>query len=77
MSSAIEDEMAVFVKKLRRILKNNGKFAREDGQSNDKKFRPFDEMSSERRREGKSISKKSSNSVKCYTCGGIGHYDVD
>ncbi|XP_016651030.1 PREDICTED: uncharacterized protein LOC107881542 [Prunus mume] len=60
-SSGFEDEMALFVKKFRRILKDKGKFAREGSSGSEKLFRP-------------STDRKS---VKCFTCGGIGHYAAD
>ncbi|XP_021820333.1 uncharacterized protein LOC110762044, partial [Prunus avium] len=74
---AFEDEMALFVKKFRRILKNKGKFAREDSSSSERKFRSSTDRSNERNKDVKPFTKDFRKSVKCFTCGGIGHYAAD
>ncbi|CAL2227934.1 unnamed protein product [Prunus armeniaca] len=76
-SSGFEDEMALFVKKFRRILKDKGKFAREGSSGSEKKFRPSTDRFNERNKDVKPFTKDFRKSVKCFTCGGIGHYAAD
>lgn len=79
-SSAIEDEMTLFVRKFGRILQDKGSFDREDGLARERKFRPSGVWSSERNEDEKSYPReswKSSNPPKCFTSGGIRHYAVD
>ncbi|XP_021816111.1 uncharacterized protein LOC110758542 [Prunus avium] len=76
-SSDFEDEMALFVKKFRRILKDKGKFAREGSSGSERQFRPSTDRSNERNKDVKPFTKDFRKSVKCFTCGGIGHYAAD
>ncbi|KAI5339506.1 hypothetical protein L3X38_018778 [Prunus dulcis] len=76
-SSAFKDEMALFVKKFRRILKNKGKFAREESSGSERKFRPSTDRFNEWNKDVKPFTKDFRKSVRCFTCGGIGHYVVD
>ncbi|CAL9028709.1 unnamed protein product [Prunus brigantina] len=76
-SSGVEDEMALFVKKFRRILKDKGRFAREGSSGSEKLFRPSTDRSNERNKDVKPFTKDFRKSVKCFTCGGIGHYAAD
>ncbi|XP_020415606.1 uncharacterized protein LOC109948093 [Prunus persica] len=76
-SSVFEDEMALFVKKFRRILKDKGKFAREGSSGSERHFRPSTDWSNERNKVVKPFTKDFRKSVKCFTCGGIGHYAAD
>ncbi|CAL2237160.1 unnamed protein product [Prunus armeniaca] len=76
-SSGFEDEMALFVKKFRRILKDKGKFAREGSSGSEKLFRPSTDRSNERNKDVKPFTKDFRKSVKCFTCVGIGHYAAD
>ncbi|CAL9012448.1 unnamed protein product, partial [Prunus brigantina] len=76
-SSGFEDEMALFVKKFRRILKDKGKFAREGSSGSGRQFRPSTDRSNERNKDVKPFTKDFRKSVKCFTCGGIGHYAAD
>ncbi|CAL8988995.1 unnamed protein product [Prunus brigantina] len=76
-SSSFEDEMALFVKNFRRILKDKGKFAREGSSGSEKLFRPSTDRSNERNKDVKPFTKDFRKSVKCFTCGGIGHYAAD
>ncbi|CAL8112817.1 unnamed protein product [Prunus armeniaca] len=76
-SSGFEDEMALFVKKFMRILKDKGKFAREGSSGSEKQFRPSTDWSNERNKDVKPFTKDFRKSVKCFTCGGIGHYAAD
>ncbi|CAL8138375.1 unnamed protein product [Prunus armeniaca] len=76
-SSGFEDEMALFVKKFRRILKDKGKFARDGSSGSEKNFRPSTDRFNERNKDVKSFTKDFRKSVKCFTCGGIGHYAAD
>ncbi|XP_021828798.1 uncharacterized protein LOC110769176 [Prunus avium] len=75
--SIFEDEMALFVKKFRRILKDKGKFAREGSSGSERQFRPSTDRSNERNKDVKPFTKDFRKSVKCFTCGGIGHYAAD
>ncbi|CAL2268340.1 unnamed protein product [Prunus armeniaca] len=76
-SSGFEDEMALFVKKFRRILKDKGKFAREGNSGSEKQFRPSTDRFNERNKDVKPFMKDFRKSVKYFTCGGIGHYATD
>ncbi|XP_034197379.1 uncharacterized protein LOC117612848 [Prunus dulcis] len=76
-SSCFEDEMALFVKKFRRILRDEGKFAREGSSASERQFRPSTDRSNERNKDVKPFTKDFRKSVKCFTCGGIGHYVAD
>ncbi|CAL2227896.1 unnamed protein product [Prunus armeniaca] len=76
-SSGFKDEMALFVKKFRRILKDMGKFAREGSSSSERQFRPSTDRSNDRNKDVKLFTKDFRKSVKCFTCGGIGHYAAD
>ncbi|XP_021822077.1 uncharacterized protein LOC110763575 [Prunus avium] len=68
------DEMGLFVTKFRRILKDKGKFAREGSSGSERQFRPSTDRSNERNKDVKPFTKDFIKSVKCFTCGGIGHY---
>ncbi|CAL8990478.1 unnamed protein product, partial [Prunus brigantina] len=61
----------------RRILKDKGKFAREGSSGSEKLFRPSTDRSNERNKDVKPFTKDFRKSVKCFTCGGIGHYAAD
>ena len=76
-SSGFEDEMALFVKKFRRILRDKGKFAREGCSGSERQFRPSTDRSNERNKDVKSFTKDFRKSVKCFTCRGIGNYAAD
>ncbi|XP_016651057.1 PREDICTED: uncharacterized protein LOC107881559 [Prunus mume] len=70
-SSGFEDEMALFVKKFRRILKDKGKFAREGSSGSEKQFRPSTDQSNERNKDVKPFTKDFRKSVKCGLTGHI------
>ncbi|CAL9013034.1 unnamed protein product, partial [Prunus brigantina] len=63
-SSGFEDEMALFVKKFRRILKDKGKFAREGSSGSGRQFRPSTDRSNERNKDVKPFTKDFRKSVK-------------
>ncbi|CAL8084941.1 unnamed protein product [Prunus armeniaca] len=62
-SSGFEDEMALFVKKFRRILKDKGKFAREGSSGSEKQFRPSTDRFNERNKDVKPFTKDFRKSV--------------
>lgn len=80
-SSMSDDEVALFVKRFRRILRNKGREARTSGNNfKEFKFKPQGENSFERKQERKSNFKEgrtTKRDVKCYTCGGIGHIAIE
>ena len=76
-SSGFKDEVALFDKKFRRILRDKGKSAREGSSGSERQFRPSTDRSNERNKDVKPLIKDFRKSVKCFTCGGIGHYAAD
>ncbi|KAI5316217.1 hypothetical protein L3X38_045393 [Prunus dulcis] len=77
MRWSFKDEVALFDKKFRRILRDKGKFAGKGSSGNERQFRPSTDRSNERNKDVKSFTKDFRKSVKCFTCRGIGNYAAD